>query len=338
MILVVFAHVETFMLSIDPGTTFLSSMFLSFRMPLFFFISGYLVYKAGLFWTFDVWKQRVCKKLRIQLFPTLFWGSIYTYLFSLGNFQDFISNYHKFGYWFTICLLGMLLIVYTTNWIGNILAKGESDNFVSWMLIVITSLLFLFKFLYDKYSILSTISDYICFHQVCTYFPFFTFGYIASQHKTHFESFLDNGIIQFFIYLLFCVTFYLKITLTEAEYESSYVLLVYRSIQDIVIGVLGICIVYNFFRRNSAMFSKDKVIGRQLQHIGSRTLDIYMLHYFFLTKVPFHTNIFEGGNLVCELFCVGILSIFITYCSLLVSDILRMSKIASYYLFGTTKS
>ena len=54
MILVVFAHVETYMLSIDPNTTFISSLFISFRMPLFFFISGYIAFKSKKVWIFEL--------------------------------------------------------------------------------------------------------------------------------------------------------------------------------------------------------------------------------------------------------------------------------------------
>lgn len=45
MILVVFAHIEAFSMFGMQHTTFLGSIFQSFRMPLFFFISGYIAFK-----------------------------------------------------------------------------------------------------------------------------------------------------------------------------------------------------------------------------------------------------------------------------------------------------
>lgn len=338
MILVVFAHVETFMLSIDPGTTFVSSLFLSFRMPLFFFISGYLLFKEGKQWTFKVWKQSVQNKIRVQIIPTAFFGLLYTYLFSLGNCIDFISNYHKFGYWFTICLLGMLIIIYTINWLSCVsVKKTPSKIIVTMILIAVATLLFLFKFIYDKNSGIARISDYFCLHQICVYFPFFAFGYIASQYKEVFAKFLDNDLIQAFVYFTFSFVFYLKITLNEADSGASMMLLIYRSVQDVILGVLGICIVYNFFRKNSSWFSSKTMLGMQLQRIGSRTLDVYMLHYFFLTKISFLQNWVSRGNIICELFCVGIISVIITYCTLFVSDILRTSRFVSVYLFGNLR-
>lgn len=338
MILVVFAHVETFMLSIDPGTTFISSLFLSFRMPLFFFISGYLVFKEGKHWTFKVWKHSVWDKIRVQIIPTAFFGLLYTYLFSLGNCIDFISNYHKFGYWFTICLLGMLIIIYTINWLSCLGQKSSpSKIMVTMILITVAIMLFLFKFIYDKNPEIAIVTNYFCFHQICVYFPFFAFGYIASQYKVMFAELLDNELIQACVYLSFGIVFYLKTTLNEADYGVSMMLLLYRSVQDVILGVLGICIVYNFFRKNSSWFSNETMLGKQLQRIGSRTLDVYMLHYFFLTKISFLHNWVSRGNIICELFCVGIISVIITYCTLFVSDILRTSRFVSVYLFGSSR-
>ena len=46
MILVVFSHVELFTFELDPPL-FVNEVFISFRMPLFFFISGFIGYKAN---------------------------------------------------------------------------------------------------------------------------------------------------------------------------------------------------------------------------------------------------------------------------------------------------
>ena len=335
MILVVFAHVETYMLSLDPGTTFISSLFLSFRMPLFFFISGYLVFKEDLSWTLDTWKRNVIKKIKVQLVPTFVFGLLYTYLFSIGNFYDFIGNAHKFGYWFTMALLGMLLIVYTINLFIGLCVKKSSQKWVTIMLLIIALMLFLFKFLYDKSPRVALVSDYFSFYQICVYFPFFVFGYIASQYKNKFAVFLNNDVIQAFILVLFCGLFYLKRTLSSTVYEFHELLLLYRCVQDTLLGLLGICIVYNFFRKNATVFSKEKVIGRQLQFIGSRTLEIYMLHYFFLAQVPkLGVYVESYPNIIVELVAVMVLTLIVVFLSLLVSKIVCTNRILAFNLFG----
>lgn len=338
MLLVVFAHVETFMLQIDPGDTFVSSLFLSFRMPLFFFISGYLAYKKETSFNKRIYFNNLVKRIRIQLIPTLFFGILYTYLFSVGNFGTFISDYYKFGYWFTFCLLGIFIILYINNFFSSFFTnKGES--FKLFLLVLITFVLFIFKFIYDKYPIIRVISDIFCLHQICVFLPFFVFGYIISSNKERFDKFLDNQIIQFGVFVVFCLTFYVQETLLISFNfnDASKMILLYRSIQYLIVGATGICIVYNFFRINSPIFSKDTKLGMFLQTIGRRTLDIYLLHYFFLSKVPLLGSIVESkSNIIFELGTCFFVAVITIYCSLFLANMLRLSKKLSYYLFGSS--
>ena len=337
MILVVFAHVETFMFSIDPGETFISSLFISFRMPLFFFISGYISCNVNKVWDKTLYIRNIVKKIRIQLIPTFFFGLLFTYLFSKGDIFSFINNYHKYGYWFTFCLLGMFIILYLNNLIICVCVKNKKNKKIAISLFTIAILLFVFKYGYDVSPRIRSIADIFCFHQVCMYFPFFIIGYIASLFKESFNDFLDNQKIQVVIFTLFCITFYFQYTLPTYVYEANYALLIYRMMSYILVGFLGICIVYNFFRKNSAFFSKQTKVGTTLQKIGVRTLDVYMIHYFFLSKVNLGgLDKFLRSNIILELFIGALLSVIIVYCCIFVANLLRISKNLSYYLFGTT--
>lgn len=335
MILVVFAHVETFMLSIEPGSTLISALFLSFRMPLFFFISGFIAYKDNILWTIPFYINILSKKIRIQIIPTLFFGLLFTYLFKIGDAVDFIYDYHKFGYWFTISLLGMFFILYSCNLIAFSFFRKRFKNVVLVLLIIIAALMFLFRFLYDRNVEIAKISDVICLHQICTYIPFFVCGYIVSQYKELFIRYFKNEVIMFCIFLLYCILFYIQWILPASIYETNSCLLGYRSVQYFVVGILGIFIVYNLFRKNTEIFSKKTKIGLFLQKIGRRTLDIYMLHYFFLSAIPYIGNyIINTSNVTLELLVVFFLSLIVILCCLLISDILRQSKYFTFFLFG----
>ena len=219
MILVVFAHIETFVLSIQPNSTLISALFISFRMPLFFFISGFISYKKYAIWSGQYYVQSLIKKIKIQLIPTLIFGLSYTYLFSIGNVCSFIDSYHKFGYWFTLCLLGIFTILYTTNFLIYSCFKQRYKILSLVVLTIITAGLTLFKFVYDKYPFVAEISDIFCFHQVCVYLPFFIFGYFVSHNKDRFYRFLDNRVMQLCIFVLFIITFYYKRTLPDSFYN-----------------------------------------------------------------------------------------------------------------------
>lgn len=333
MILVVFAHVETFMFSIDPNSTFVSSFFISFRMPLFFFISGFITYKENIVWNISYYLDNISKKIRVQLIPTLFFGLLYTYLFNLGDISDFLCNYNKFGYWFTLCLLGMFVILFTCNLCVNLLCWRR--NKILLVLLIISFVLYLFRFIYDTHSDISKIADVFCIHQICVYFPFFVLGYIISQYKVVFNKFLNNEIIQSCVIVLYCALICIHYVMPKSVFEGSSILLLYRSVHYIIIGTLGICIIYNCFRKYSVLFSKERIIGLWLQKIGRRTLDIYMLHYFFLSEIPFlGTYISKTSNVTIELFLVISISLVVILFSLLVSNLLRLSKYYAYYLFG----
>lgn len=61
MLLVVFSHIETFCYHISFDQSILSSLFITFRMPMFFFISGYIAYKKGI-WDFSTYKKNLQEK------------------------------------------------------------------------------------------------------------------------------------------------------------------------------------------------------------------------------------------------------------------------------------
>lgn len=336
MLLVVFAHVETFMLSIDPSSTLISGLFLSFLMPLFFFISGYISYKRDNVGHKLFYVNNLVKRIRIQIIPTMFFGVLFTYMYSIGDFESFINNYDKYGYWFTLCLFGMFLILFINNFLVCGMCKKTSKKILSITLLVITIGLHLFKFLYDNNSNIKSVSDIFCFHQVCVYFPFFIFGYIASLFKEEFNKLLENKKIQALIFILFLGTFYIQYMLPPSIFEVNRILLLYRSLQYIIVGASGICIVYNFFRINESLFSKETKLGFILQKIGGRTLEIYLLHYFFLSQIHSLGNYIKN-DIILELSIGLILAFFIIVCCLFVANLLRMSKSISYFLLGTQK-
>ena len=107
MILVVFSHVEWF--SFDLRSSFINDLFISFRMPLFFFISGLIGYKANVVWDKAMWWKMSKKKMLVQILPTIVFGLTFACLYKRNSIQDFICNESKIGYWFTIVLFEMFL-------------------------------------------------------------------------------------------------------------------------------------------------------------------------------------------------------------------------------------
>ena len=52
-----------------------------FRMPLFYFISGFVFYKIDKIWDYNTLKKFISSKIRVQLFSTLVFFLLFNFLF-----------------------------------------------------------------------------------------------------------------------------------------------------------------------------------------------------------------------------------------------------------------
>ena len=74
MVLVVLTHVSSFGLGMYGSDTFsYSKIFAEFRMPLFFFVSGFVLYKSNFIWNIKNTIAFIRKKISVQILsPLLF--------------------------------------------------------------------------------------------------------------------------------------------------------------------------------------------------------------------------------------------------------------------------
>lgn len=332
MILVVFSHVMLFTFEIE--SSFINEVFMSFRMPLFFFISGFIGYKAGVEWTGKTWWTMSRKKLLVQLIPTFFFGLIYAYAYCKVDFIAFITNFNKLGYWFTIVLLEMFLLVYTMNFVLYQVDKKDSRPRKLIALIVLYAILHLSRLIPEHIPSLGGAYNILTLHYTSQYFPFFAFGYICSMYKDIFNKVLEHKSFAALVILSFAVLFYIRESLLPNLGVGVLVSLL-GIIVPLALGIAGLLIVYNFFRVYVDSFSSDKRVGRALQYIGKRTLDIYLLHYFFIPYLPqVGCMLKQGNNAALELALGGGISLLVIGLCLVVSNIIRTSPILAKYLFG----
>lgn len=338
MILVVFSHVELFGFHVDEPTL-LNSLFISFRMPLFFFISGFIAYKASIEWNVQTWWTMSKKKILVQLVPTLFFGLIYTYLYYNTDIYTFIARNGKLGYWFTIVLLEIFLITYT---IKTCLYRGNLQKYnkhVVVTLIATSALLYLLKLVLKTDSTLNEIGNIFSLHHTFNYFQYFAFGHICAMYKNKFHHILDNRyaitIIIALYALLFCTQ---RFYIGQHISDSINIWKIADTLTETIVGYLGVLIVYNTFRTYQDTFSTQTRIGSSLQYIGKRTLDIYLMHSFFIPHLPQLGSFFnENKNLAIELVANLGISLTIICICLGISNILRTSPLLAKILFGSSQ-
>lgn len=336
MILVVAVHIYSlcFMQGNDNEYDLSYNNFLGlFRMPLFFFISGFVFYKSDRSWDYITLKTFLTNKVRVQIFSTLVFFLSFCLLFQKGIHYSLIDA-QKAGFWFTYVLFifyALYIIIDIIN--CSIYTKKPFSNST------IISSLFLGLLLYylinngELLNILSPNTTSFLSLSKWQYFIFFSFGCFIHKYYTIFLLWLENKYFKVGVILSFVLA------TSFIFYQNNNSIIISNTPIKFVSALLGIVIVMCFFRDNEIHLSGSTKFGKVLQYIGKRTLDIYFLHYFFLPyNLSIIGNLFKTyPNPLLE-FILSILlaTIVITSC-LAVSKIIRISQTLTYYLLGGKK-
>ena len=325
MILVVYFHIAAYGFgSYEIGY---NDIIERFRMPTFFFISGWLFYKAGRIWDRQTITGIFRKKFMVEIIPTAVFLLLYLTMFNLLDINSFGSD--KKGYWFTFVLFEYFVIYILAEALINRKdsAIGEMRVFVIMLLLSITA--FYYAKYYTRYATeLGTWKDILGFLSFVKirHIIFFWFGTFVRRHFDLFIHLTNNKYITAILIVLFTaiIVWPVVLSINGVEYLAY-----------LVAGLSGTVICFTFFRIHEQHFSQGTWYGRGMQLIGRRTLDIYLIHYFVIpydlvsldTWLQYHHNtLFVPMALILALWVVII--------SLVISSLLRVSPLLAKYLFG----
>lgn len=328
MILVVVCHVSGFCLGIESNIPSIHPYLYEFRMPTFFFISGFVLYKANQIWNTKNILKFLKRKFPVQIITTAFFFLFYLKIYHI-SVTDGLFSESKLGYWFTYCLFVYFVTYSICHWLLNLFTiKGWlADSFI-----IFTGFLFYTVFSVRSVYYLLPINDNIgnlLSLQHWGYYLFFTIGTIFKKHYITILYHLHRYHI-----ILVCLAIYFILNLFYDELVASHI-----NAFNLITAITGIVIVFSFFERYKNAFLKDKLLGWALQYIGRRTLDIYLLHYLILPINLFGLTSFLRDNPVplIEFTISLVISLLVIFVCLILSAILRMSPVSSYLLFGVKK-
>ena len=109
MIFVVFSHVVLFSMGLtDVKDSTVNWVIMTFRMPLFFFVSGFFAYRVCTKWTASLVGDVIKRKIQAQVIGTIVFCSLFLFCQGQGIFTWLHTGFQ--GYWFTITLFQMFLI------------------------------------------------------------------------------------------------------------------------------------------------------------------------------------------------------------------------------------
>lgn len=248
-----------------------NALFVTFRMPLFFFISGFILYKNDFEWTLPVSGKFLLKKAKVQLIPTFFFLAVYTYIFDI-SFTNSLFWPDKSGYWFTIALFEFFLSYVLLRIICN---KLGYKNGVDWLILAAAVIIYFARRWYLTSGLYEEPMFLLVGMENLSYFLFFVIGTLARKHYDKIQKFAENGYIVAACLLFFFGVIIYKLHGTEMNAVPKLYLLS---------QIVGVILVFIFFMKNENLFTQETRLGRALQYVGRRTLDIYLLHYFFLPR------------------------------------------------------
>lgn len=179
MFLVVFMHVM--ILSFGVEDSVLSVLFKRIRMPMFFFISGYIGFKALDKFTRQGTWELLKKKSFVQLVPTFIFFSIYK-LCTGGTPLSFFSE-GLLGYWFTLSLFELFLIYYVTSRFFAVLSShgGSKMQDILYMMLIMTTWAIGLTMAHDAvggHSVINVLNLQNTFVNM----PFFLTGLLVRKH------------------------------------------------------------------------------------------------------------------------------------------------------------
>ena len=319
MFLVVFNHVIFLSFGTD-GREVTSAFFGLFRMPMFFFISGFVGYKALEHWTAGFYARRVRQKLVVQIIPALFFFTLYT-LCHGGNPLDALHVGFG-GYWFTFVLLEMLLTYFTLS-----LLARHTHNRVLDVGLVLLALGLGYLSVGNRND--TALEHMLSLESFLFFFQFFAMGVLCRRYYGQLMRLLSNRWVSAAVMLAFialCMTQLNDTCRTEGRVDL---------VLHLACRVMGVLTLFNFFAQRESYFSANGRAQRALTYVGRRTLDIYLLHFFFLPDLSHHASwILPENQVLAQVSIGGAIAVAIIALCLLCSLVLRTSDVLAHYLLG----
>ena len=311
-----------------------------FRMPLFFFVSGFLAYKASQVWNLRNLGALVSKKLRVQIIPTVVFFFLAMAILNKNFWSAVETTIHsplKGGYWFTIALLYMFLLYYLFSYVES---KFKGKSWIPITLLFIVSICFYETWYQPKYfswaqgyrGVKTDLYNFLMdssFAQVFLYFPFFLYGNIVHRYWDKAQRLMDS---KWFFPIVIVV-----VILATLDALKWHTLRMTWAVIPLTVSRFGLLtIVFMYFRHYQQYFTKFSPIGASLQYIGRRTLDIYLIHFLFMPDLPVVGEFMKSypHNFVIDVVSSVFLGLVIIGFSIITSNILRISPFFKKWLFG----
>lgn len=294
------------------------------QMPMFFFVSGFVlnpqknVKRGGEMWY---------SKFRQLIIPAMFFCGIYV-LINKTDIVYCITDKFKCGYWFTLTLFEFILI----QCLWDFIAKSLNINNKGQLYIILSVVIALGIYVLSMPTVSNRLGGVsgIVGIPMLRYYMYFVTGRLIHLNlenllRYKYRDTLVSVII--FGFLLSAVyNWCFNVELSGALFHVNF----------IIFELFALLSVFVLFYKKRTYFSSSSRVSKAITFIGRRTLDIYLLHYFFLPKdlSVFGHYFVNHPAPILELAFGGIVTILIVAVCLIVSEILCQSTFCRKWLLG----
>lgn len=317
MFLVVFMHVGTACWGIDGTMVSFHRYLGQVRMPMFFFISGFVLYREGVVWDMGHLVRFFKKKIPVQLLSPFLFFFVFLHVSGIP-LENGLMEKHKMGYWFTLVLMEFFVIYAAVRFTVR-------NRWSRPILVAIGLALYYFcqpgmtsgNQTVDNVFLLLSVNQW-------RYFIFLVIGTLTREYYGTVQAWLDAKWL-----LPVCIAFFMLVN------AWGDVLPVKEVPLKFLLSFTGLVVTFAFFRSKQSLFTREKALGRTMQYVGRRTLDIYLIHYFLIPKnLNFVTLFTDHPMPIIEAAVSTVIAILIIAFCLLISEIIRLSPVLAHWLFG----
>ena len=280
ILLVIMGHVCYFGIFNESlqGASYLFNIISTIHISFFILVAGYFAQKSLTY--FCDWEGYLQDKVIRLILPAVLWWLFFTFW---KNGSAHLGGLYKFEYWFTVHLFLYFLIFACQRWFVDkflSLLSRSSSNMLKFIM-HITMMLGIYGVLryagvYSPIQ-LPEVVRFLALRASCLY-PFFVIGFLikhfdlTSYLRTHIA-----GLVAF----LGCIVglVFIRLNTEEGPYLMYGLWHPYRllALSSFVLIVYAL----------SYLTEKDNFIAKALIFLGQWSLPIYLVHYFFILRLPF---------------------------------------------------
>lgn len=324
--LMVMGHVLSWSIS-DSGcprtvdSWFVREVIYSFHMPLFMFMSGYVIDLKNKIWSWDICSNAVSSRLRTLVLPCFSFKILAIIASVIIGGKIIISGDMP---WFLRALFEIALLFTVIKWL---LYKSKIEN----RFIEILCLLLGYGFIFLLTHIFrnSIVDEWISFTQFQIMYPYFILGYAFRKYEDKLKS---NWIYTLMVVVYALMFYYYQYVQLSSSIHSAI---------RYILALSGIFVVYQLALTYCKSNSR---IVRIFEYLGGHSIEIYLLSNYFIPRVPkigqliYETSLIPNEYLATSIFLqnvIGVaLSVYCVVCCLLVMKIIEKSQILALLFFG----